>query len=87
MVIFFYRGGDNNEYVYLSGFEIIKFAKEDESIDFISIMDGDMRAYTIAVGERYKHFISQHYIIFENIKIEEETQSNSTNDSLDPFDY
>ena len=30
-------GGDNNEYVFISEFEIIKFSTEFKSIDFIHI--------------------------------------------------
>ena len=46
-----------------------------------------MIAYTFAVGGNYTFFISTHYKIMETDKIEEGTLFNSSNDSLDPYDY
>ena len=76
-----------NEYVFVSGFEIIKFTTQDKIIHFISLMGNNMIPTAIALGEKNKYFISDHYKVFENIKIEKVTLLNSTNDSLDPFDY
>ena len=60
-------------------------------------MDGDMKTYIIAVGDRYTYFISKHYNYIENDKIEECTllglldtersSLNNTNINLDPFAY
>ena len=80
-------GSNDNEYIFVCGFEIIKSSAEDKFIDFISLMGNNMISKAIAVGEKYKYFISDHYEFLENFKIEEGTLLNSTNDSLEPFDY
>ena len=46
-----------------------------------------MTSYDFAVGLRYTYFISTHYKITENDKIEEGTLLNSSNDSLDSYEY
>ena len=51
---------DNDEYVYISLFEIIIFATEDKTMGYLSIINSDMKAYTLAVGERYTFFLSKH---------------------------
>ena len=42
---------------------------------------------TISIEEKYTYFKSDHYKIIENNEIEGGTLLNSTNDSLEPFDY
>ena len=39
------------------------------------------------MGSRYTCFISTHYNFIENDKIDEDTLLNSSDDSLDPYDY
>ena len=78
-------GVDNNEYVYFPGFEIINFPTVDNFIDHISVIDGDMKAHTIVVGGKYTYFTSKHYKNIENVKIEEDTLLNNSNNNLDPF--
>ena len=46
-----------------------------------------MPPYALAIGEKYTYFISTHYKLIENHKIEERTLLNATNNSLDPFVY
>ena len=46
-----------------------------------------MSPYTFAIGEKYTYFITTHYKLIENHKIEEGTLLNVTNYSLDPFEY
>ena len=41
-----------NEYVFVSGFEIIKLTTEDKLIDFISVMGNKMIPTAIALGEK-----------------------------------
>ena len=45
--------GENNEYVYISGLEIIKFETEDKNIDYISLMGNNIIPYPIAIGEKF----------------------------------
>ena len=78
---------DNNEYVYIGGLEIIKFQSEDKIIDYVSLIGYNMIPFVIAVGERYTYFLYNRYRFIENDKIEESTLLNTTNFSLDPFDY
>ena len=77
---------ENNEYVYISGLEIIKFKTEDKIIDFISLMGNNMTPYAYAIGEKYTYFIYHRYKFIENDKIEG-TLLNGTDGSLDPYDY
>ena len=42
---------EDNEYLYISGFEIFKFKSDDEIIDYISLMGKCMCPYFIATGE------------------------------------
>ena len=51
-------------------------------------MGNNMIPTTRAVGEKYTHFLSDHYKL-ENWKqkIQEGTLLNSTNDNLHPYDY
>ena len=67
--------------------KLSKFSREDKIKDFISLMGNNMILTAIAIGEKYTYFISDHFNVIENERIEEGTLSNSTNDSLDPFDY
>ena len=50
-------------------------------------MGNNMTPYAVMVGERYTYFLYHRYNIIENGKIEEGTLLNTTNDSLDPYDY
>ena len=78
---------ENNEYVYISGLEIIKFKTEDKIIDYISLMGENMIPYAFCIGEKYTYFIYYRYKFIENDKIEEGTLLNATDNSLDPYDY
>ena len=59
-------GGQNIEYVYISGLEIFKFKTDDEIIDYISFIGNNVIPYTFAVGEKYTYFLSTHYTINKN---------------------
>ena len=48
---------ENNEYVYISGLEIIKFKTDDKIIDYISLMGNNMVPYAFVIGEKYTYFI------------------------------
>ena len=50
-----------NEYVYLSGLEIIKFKTEDKIIDYISLMGNNIIPYAYAIGEKYTFFFYYRY--------------------------
>ena len=80
---------DNNEYIYIGGFEIVKFQieQEDKIIAYISLMGNNMIPFVIAVGEKYTYFLYNRYRFIESDKIEEGTLFNTTDYSLDPFDY
>ena len=78
---------EDNEYVYISGFEIFKFKSDYKIIDYISLTSNNMCPYTIEIGGKYTYFLSIHCKFFENDKIEEGTLLNATTNSLDPFVY
>ena len=42
-----------NEYVFISGFEFIKFITDDQFIDFVSLMGNNMIPTVRAVGGEY----------------------------------
>ena len=50
-------------------------------------MGNNMVPYAIMLGEKYTFFLYHRYKFIENDKIEEGTLLNTTNGSLDPFDY
>ena len=75
------------EYVYISAYEIVKFTMEDKTIDFISYIDSNMHACTIAIGEEYTFYISKHYKFIKNDVMEEGSLFNFFTTSYDPFDY
>ena len=77
----------NNEDVVNSGFEIIKFSRDDKIIGFISLMGNNKILTAITFRENYTFFLSDHYKLIENNKIEEGFFLSSTNDSLDHFGY
>ena len=66
-------GSDDNEFIFISGFEFINFSTEDKIIDFISLIGYNLIPTAMAVGEKYTYFISDHYKFIENNKIEEGT--------------
>ena len=70
-----------------SGLEIFEFRTDDKFLDYISLMGNKMIPYAFAVGEKYRYFISAHYKLIGNEKIQEGTLLNSSNDSLDLYDY
>ena len=43
---------ENNEYINISGLEILKFMTDDRNIDFISLMGNNKIPYTFAVGDK-----------------------------------
>ena len=57
---------ENNEYVYISGLEIVKFKTDDKVIDYLSLMGNNMIPYAIMVGERYTYFLYHRYKFIEN---------------------
>ena len=50
-------------------------------------MGNNMIPTAVAIGETKTYFISDHYQLIGNNKIEEGSLLNSTNYSLNPFDY
>ena len=78
---------ENNEYVYISGLEIIKFKIDDKIIDYISLMGNNMIPYAIMIGEKHTYFLYHHYKNFENDKVLEVTLLNASRSSLDPYEY
>ena len=78
---------ENNEYVYISRLEIIKFKTDDKIIDYISLTGNNMKPYAFCIGEKFTYFIYHRYKFIENDKIEEGTLLNATDGSLDPYDY
>ena len=50
-------------------------------------MGNNMTPYVFAVGSKYTYLKSTRYKFIENDKIQEGTLLNSSNDSLDPYDY
>ena len=77
----------DNEYVWFSGREIIKFKTDDSFIDYISLMGKNMSPYTFSIGENYTYFISTSLKFTENDKFEKGTSLNATKNGLYPFDY
>ena len=59
---------ENDEYVYISGLEIIKFKTEDKLKDYISLMGNNMTPYAYAIGEKYTYFIYHRYKFIEYIR-------------------
>ena len=78
---------EDKKYVYISGLEISEFRTDDKILLYISLMANNIIPYTFAVGGKYTSFISTHYKIIENDKIEEGTLLHPSNNSLDPYDY
>ena len=78
---------EDSKYIYISGLEILEFRTDDKILEYLSLMGNNMIPYTSAVGEKYTFFISTHYKFIENDKIQEGMLINSSNDSLDPYDY
>ena len=64
---------ENNEYVYISGLEIIKLKTDEKIIDYISLMGNNMIPYAIMIGQRYTYFLYHRYKFIGNDKIEEGT--------------
>ena len=78
---------ENNEFVFISGFEIFKFKTGDKIIDYMFLIGNNMIPYTFAVGEKYTSFLSSNYKFIENDRIEQGTLFNATNNSLNPYDF
>ena len=56
-------------------------------IDLVSVMGNNMTPSAIVMEKKTPIFLSDHSIIKENGIFEEVTFLNSTNDSVDPYDY
>ena len=69
--------GDNNEYVNISGHEIVIFKTEDKVTDYKSPVDIIMIVPALAIGEIITLFRSDHFTFIENEKIEEGSLLNS----------
>ena len=59
-VITIWVGSEDNEYVFISGFEIMKFSTEDKLIGFISYTGDNLVPYIIGIGEGFTFFKSNH---------------------------
>ena len=68
----------DNEYVYISALEILKFKTVDKILDYISPMGNNMIPYAIRIGEIYTHFVAHYYKFIEN---------DSLLNSPDPIDF
>ena len=78
---------EDNENVYISGLEFLKFKTDDKILDYISLTGKNMTLYNFAIGEKCTYFISTCCKFIEHDKIEEGTLLSATNNSLDSFDY
>ena len=78
---------EDRNYIYISGFEFFEYMTSNKIIDYISLMGNIMTPYVFTVRSRYTYFITKHCKFLQNDKIEESTLLNSSNDSLDPYDY
>ena len=78
---------EDSKYNYISGLQVFEFRTDDKILDYISLMGNNMIPYTFAVGDIYTYFISTHYKLIENDKIQEGTLLNPSNDSKDPYDF
>ena len=78
---------DDSKYIFISGYEIFEFGTSGKFIDYISLMGNIMTPYAFAEASEYSYSISTHYNLIENDRVEEGTLLNSSNDSLDPYDY
>ena len=78
---------EDRKYVNISGLETTEFETNDKVIDRISLMGNNLVPYVILLGEKYTYFLYHRYKFIKNDKIEEGTLLNTTNGSLDPFDY
>ena len=54
--------------MFTSGYESVKFATEDENIEFISNMGNNIIPYSIGVGEGDTNFLSEYYEFLKNEK-------------------
>ena len=79
-------GCEDTKYVYISGLEVFDFRTDQKILDYISFLGKNKIPHTFPVGEKYTEK-STHYNFIENDKIEEGILLNSSNDSLDPYDY
>ena len=78
---------EHNEYVNISGLEVLKFKTGDKIIDYISLIGNNMIPYTFAVGEKFTYFLSSHCKFIENDRIEQGILLNATNNSLILYAY
>ena len=78
---------EDRKSVSISGLEITEFETSDKVVDCISLMGNNMVSYAIILGEKYTSFLYHRYKFLENDKIEGGILLNTTNGSLDPFDY
>ena len=86
-----------NEYLFISGFEIFRFNTEDKIRDFISNIGNNIVVYAPALAKKGTYFLCDPYEFIRTEKIQEGTlvgpldpepcSLNSTNDSVDAFDY
>ena len=58
------------EYVYNSGYEILKFNAKDSIVDFISLMSNNMIPTTIAIGQDKNTHVFCQTIVTESKTIE-----------------
>ena len=83
----FLVGSDDNEFIFIAVFQIMKLNTEDEIIDFISRMGNIMISTALAGREKHTYFISDHYKLLEKNNIEEETFLNCIlYDSIIPYE-
>ena len=73
-----FLGEDDQKYIFISEFEIIKISTEDIIMDFISPEGNNMIPTAIAVGKIFTYLISDHYKLTGNNKIVAETLLNFT---------
>ena len=55
---------ENNEYVYISGLEYIKFKTDDQIIEYISLMGNNMTPHAFAIWRKKYNFHIQSLQIY-----------------------
>ena len=78
---------NENRFVYVGANKIYSFITTDQIREYISNIGDNITPYSIAIGEKYKYFLSPHCKCMKREKIIVGELLETNEISIDPFNY
>ena len=78
---------NGHRYVYIGGDLLCSFLTDDFVYEYTSNMGNNLIPYSIAISMENIYFLTPHFNFIKNIRIDNDKLLNSSENSVDPYDY